>query len=107
MDITRKRGDTKPLTFTLTDTETWEPANLTGCSFTLTVDSSQNPSGTTTRLFQLTGVPSAPLLGKVELSLSDAQADHVGVFYYWLKVIDPLGLKLTVASGQYVFEPAA
>lgn len=107
MDITRKRGDTEPDRFSLTLTETWEPANLTGYTFTLTVDRSPSPEGTATRLFQLTGAASQPLTGLVALPLSEAQADNVGTFYYWLRLTDPMGLKLTVASGRYVIQPAA
>lgn len=97
MDIERKRGDTYADEFTLTLKETWEPANLTGSSATLTVFDGA------TQKYQLTGVVQA-LAGKILCSPTALQADLKGNFTYSLKLIDATGKIRTIANGSYIYK---
>lgn len=102
MQIERKRGDTYADEFTLTDKQTWEPVNLSGCSFLLTVDERPKPTNDLTRRYQLTG-DVLPLEGKVLCAPTPEEADLVGTFYYDLQMTDATGRIRTVASGPYIY----
>lgn len=102
MQIERKRGDTYADVFTITDKATWEPANLAGCTFLLTLDSRPAPTDSTTQVYQLVGQVD-PLAGKVSCAPSVSQADKVGTFYFDLQLTDATGKVRTVASGTYVY----
>jgi hypothetical protein len=104
MDITRKRGDTKPDRFTVSLADTWEPANLAGCTFKLTLDTRQEPDDESTVVYSITAVSTAPASGVVAISPSPEQADRVGAFYYELQLTDAMGLVDTLVSGKYVYK---
>lgn len=100
-DIVRTRGDTYADEFVFTNVETLEPANMTGYSFTLVVDSRSNPSDTSTQVFQILGTTDSNVL---QMTPSTEQANEVGYFHYDLQAFDPQGLRRTVAYGRYVIQ---
>ena len=102
-NITRKRGDTYADELTITSSSTGLPVNITGYSFLLTVDTRQNPTDETTQVYQLTGAIISGVNGRVEFAPSDAQADHVGDYYYDVQMLDGAGRKRTIASGKYKY----
>jgi hypothetical protein len=104
IDITRKRGDTKADVFSLTNPETWEPANLTGCSLRLVVDSRREPDDETTQEYEIVGVVEDPLSGKVSFAPTLEQADLVGTYFYEVELTDAFGGVLTPVGGKYVYQ---
>lgn len=105
MDITRRRGDTYPDSFTLTLRETGDYANLTGCSFLLTLDTLKNPVGVLTNVYQIVGNVPNPANGVVQFSPTLSQADRVGYYYYDVQMTDQSGKvrTLTPFGAQYVY----
>ncbi len=102
MQITRTRGDTYADEFVIRDKETWEPVNLAGCQFKLTVDSMPSPTDTATMKYQLTGVVT-PLEGKVLCAPTASQANLVGTYYFDLEMTDATGKVRTVVNGTYIY----
>lgn len=103
MKITRYRGDTDPISMTITNNSTGSPANLTGSTVKLTTNTKANPTDSSTVLFQLTGISSDPLTGVVEFMLSDTDADKVGTFYYDVELTKNDGKKSTIVKGVIEF----
>jgi len=100
--ITRKRGDTYPLEFTIKGDGV--PLNITSCTFKLTVDSRKDPTDETTKLFTWIGsIVSAPA-GTVQFLPILADVDHVGKFYFDLQMIDSAGFIITVEKDKWTFE---
>lgn len=104
MIIERTRGDTAPDIFTLTRKQDLAPANLAGCSAVLTLDSRENPTDSSTQVYQLVGVIPDPLTGEIKFSPTATQADKLGHFFFDVQITDATGAVLTVAKGRYVFK---
>lgn len=102
MQIERKRGDTAPITATVTAQRSRTPANITGSVFKLTVDSRMAPDDSTSKLFELTGNIVDAERGVVEFSLTSEQADHVGFFYYDIQMTDSYGKIHTLDCDSFV-----
>lgn len=103
MQIERTRGDTYADEFTITLKDNWQPANLAGCSFLLTLNSLKEPIDTTTQVYQITGQV-VPLEGKVLCAPTAEQADRIGKFYFDLQMTDATGKVRTVLSGTYIYK---
>lgn len=103
LDITRKRGDTFPFVIQLKDSA-GSPINITGYTFKLTLDESADPPDNTTLLFTNVPTVSDGPNGKITVTLSGGQADHVGVFHYDLQWTDLGGAIRTVLQGKWVFD---
>jgi hypothetical protein len=101
--ITRRRGDTYADEFVIRSKSTGQPLNITGYTFTLTLDAEKAPAGTATNVYQLTGVIVDAAAGRVEFAPSEAQANHVGTFYYDVQMVDGAGRKRTVVSDKYKY----
>lgn len=100
-DISRSRGDTYPMEFTVKSDGV--PLDITDSTFLLTVDPSATPVDDTNNLFALPGqIFSAPG-GVVTFSINEDQSDHVGIFYYDLQMIDPAGIIRTIQKGKFKF----
>lgn len=104
MIIERVRGDTGPDICTVMIED--EPANITGCSFIMTVDSSPYPVNTSTQLYQLTGEIADAENGIVHFRPDGYQASRIGHYYYNVKIVDVNGDLSTIISGRYVFKHA-
>lgn len=99
-EIVRYRGDTWPIRMTVLEDD--QPMDITGCSFTLTVDSKKSPTDDATNLFQLTGtIEGDPVDGIVIFEPSENDVDRVGKFYYDLQVEDTSSKKRTIAKNRF------
>lgn len=103
-DRTRKRGDTYPDRFLFKDA-TGAAVDITGwTAFQLTIDENKTPPDASTQLIQLSGaITGAPTLGVVEFAWLDADADHVGSFFYDVQAIMANGKRRTWGPYKYVF----
>jgi hypothetical protein len=100
-DITRSRGDTYPMEFTVKSDGV--PLDITSCSFMLTVDPSKEPVDDTNNLWAIAGnIESAPG-GTVSFSMNSTQADHLGKYFYDLQMIDAAGYIRTIQKGKFNF----
>lgn len=103
-DITRKRGDTYADEFVIKSKTTKLPINLTGYTFTLTLDPAKAPIDASNNVYALTGTILDAPNGRVEFAPSSTQANQVGTFYFDVQMIDGAGRKRTVDSGKYKYE---
>lgn len=102
-DITRKRGDTYADDYTITNKTTGLPINITGYTFTLTVDPSAAPVDDTANLYSLTGTIIDGPTGRVEFAPTAMQADQLGKFFFDVQMTDGAGRKRTIDSGKYTY----
>lgn len=98
-DITRKRGDTYPIVFTVSVNGV--PADITGCTFLLTVDPSKAPLDNTANICQIVGVITNPTGGIVSFSPSPANVNFVGKYYYDIQITDALGKIRTLVMAKF------
>ncbi|HEU4895120.1 MAG TPA: hypothetical protein VFT85_04725 [Acidimicrobiia bacterium] len=97
------RGDTVPWTFTVLNSA-GNPVDITGYTFLLTVDPSDEPGDALNNLFQLSGTLTDPTNGVVQFAMSAVQADQVPGIYYWdLQMTDTAGFIRTIAKGEFEF----
>ena len=98
------RGDTTPWTFTILDSS-GAAVNISGYSFLLTVDPSEEPGDDSANLFQLTGTITDAANGVVQFAMTAGQADQVPSEYYFdLQMTDGVGSIRTVAKGVFEFK---
>lgn len=102
-DLIRRRGDTYADEFIIKSRSTGLPINITGYTFTLTVDPAKDPVDATNNLFQLTGNIVDAVAGRVEFAPSASQADHIGNYYYDVQMIDGASRKRTIVLAKYKF----
>ena len=99
------RGDTAPWTFTILKADGVTPEDITGFSYLLTVDPSDEPTDAVNNLFQLTGIISTGTDGVVQFNLSAGQADQVPAEYFFdLQQTDTAMRLRTVAKGSFEFK---
>lgn len=102
-EITRYRGDTVPDEFTV-KTDKGFIVNITGAAFKLTVNSVQDPVGTGTQLFTITGVVAAPTTGVVSFPFTSVEADQApGTYYYDVQMTDAGGKIQTLVKDTYTY----
>lgn len=83
-EITRFRGDTDPFRFKIwEDKATETPADLSGDSFILTVDTLKTPPDDSTKLFSLIGVMPNPTNGEIFFYPSVLNVDLTPSIYYY------------------------
>ena len=98
--IERVRGDTYPFVLSIQDAA-GAPIDVTGFSFLLTVDPSDEPADATNNLFQLVGAIIDAANGKVQFTPTTLDADHVGEFFHDVQQTDGTGAIRTIAKGPY------
>ncbi len=104
IDLCISRGDTTPWTFTILNSA-GAAINITGFSFLLTVDPSDEPTSSANNLFQLTGTITDAANGVVQFELSAVQADQTpSVYFFDLQQTDGAGKLRTIAKGEYEFK---
>ena len=100
--IERTRGDNYADAFIVRKSN-GNVANLSECSFKMTLNSLQAPVDTTTQLYQMIGeVPDAST-GEVIFYPTDDQVNHVGCYYFDVQMIDSTGVIRTLAAGSYTY----
>lgn len=102
-DIDRKRGDTYADEFTVKSAQTKLPIDITGYTFTLTVDPEKAPATADNNLYQLTGTIVDAPSGRVEFAPTAMQANQLGKFFYDVQMVDGAGRKRTIVSGKYTY----
>lgn len=99
--LTRKRGDTKSIGMTLKDSD-GAVINVTGYTFSLSVNSDEEPLNTDNELFTSVGVLVDAVNGKISFPVGSSEADNVGEFYYDAQLIDTATEKLTFLRGAFL-----
>jgi glycine cleavage system H lipoate-binding protein len=103
INIERYRGDTIPDQFTIKDSA-GVAVNITGYSFLLTVNSEKSPTDTTNQLYELTGIITDALNGKVEFAPSAVQADQTPAGYFFnVQMTDAASAITTIVVGKYKY----
>lgn len=102
--IKRRRGDTYADEITVKSGVTGLPVNITGYTFTLTLDASKEPTSPQSNLYQISGSIIDAAAGRVEFAPTALQADRVGVFYYDIQMTDGAGRIRTIALAPYVYQ---
>lgn len=100
-DFERRRGDTKPFRFTVTD-ELGTGIDFTGYTMRLTADTNKAPEDSATQVFQIMG--SSDAAGELEFYPEAADVDLVGTVYYDTQITDPQGTITTLATGKIKFK---
>lgn len=105
-DITVYRGDTEPIPRKAKSHQTANGVlDITGWSFTLTVNTEENPTNTDNQLFQATASLTNPTAGDYEFRLTTGQADQTpGTYYFDIQYVKPGGEKGTQEKGLYIVE---
>jgi len=102
-DISRYRGDTAVDSFTVKDAD-GVALNVTGYTFTLTVDERLNPTNESTQIAQIEATLVDAAAGEIEFPWTEEDADQApGTYYYDIQMEDAGGLISTLAKGSYIF----
>lgn len=105
LDISVSRRDTASWEMVIADDDD-VPIDITGFSFLLSVDPSEDPSSSGTRLFQLTGTITDAENGVVQFAMNSTQANQEpATYYYDLQQTDGSGKTRTLAAGKWKVEP--
>lgn len=101
--ITFYRGDSYPLTVTITDTGTRLPIDITAATITLTVDAARNPSDETTKKFSLAGIlDDDPTTGVVTFTPTTTNNDiSPGTYYYDIQMTQGTTVR-TLEKDEYI-----
>lgn len=101
IDVTRKRGDTKRLTFVIKD-DNGASVDVSGwVSFTFTVTEDKVPLDATNQIQQFTGQLSTDGTDG-RIYFVPTGTEPVGKLYYDIQAIDDNSEKVTIAEGTYV-----
>ncbi len=104
IDVTRKRGDTFPLKYTIKDSA-GVAVDITSFTFKLTVDPAPDPTDNSANLFSLTGNITNPTGGEVQFEPSAVQMDQLPeVYFYDLEMTDAGSFIRTIVTGQFIIE---
>ena len=104
VDICVTKEDSTPFSFTIKD-EDAVAIDVTGFSFLLTVDPSNEPTDDTTKLFQLTAALTDPANGIITFSPSSVQLDQSpDVYFYDIEQTNGSGDVRTIVKGKFTIE---
>lgn len=109
--ICRKRGDTAPDQITVLDpastTVPKAPLDITGFSYTLTVNTDKDPDPAVpvgTELASIAGTITDAVGGVVQFPWTPTQANQAAdVDFYDIEQVDATGKVKTIAKNQYIF----
>lgn len=103
-ELTRKRGDTYADEVAVTDSA-GTAIDITGYTFTMTVDPERYPATAANNLFSLTGVITDAANGLVEFAPSAVQADQTpGRYWYDIQMTDAAGKIRTIVADRYTIQ---
>jgi len=104
VDITRKRGDTKRITFTIKNPDTGAVIDISGwTAFLLTVDPAKKPVDNSNNIGQLTGtLLTTGADGKVYFVPTGTW--DIGKYYHDAQALDDNSEKTTFVEGKYTLE---
>ena len=101
-DITRYRGDTFPIVFSILDSSS-NPLDISGFTFLLSVDTRKSPDDVSTQLFQLAGaIVGAGSNGIVQFLPTAANTDlDPATYYFDAQLIDGSSYIRTFDKGKF------
>ena len=100
--ITFYRGDSYSKEFTITDKDSGSAIDISGYTFTLTVDSKQNPdTPSTTEIFSVAGVITDAANGKVTFTPTINNNDQTAKKYYYDVQMEDGSTKRTIIKDTY------
>lgn len=103
IDITRKRGDTFPFRFEIT--QDGAALNITSYTFLMTVDPSSDPPDDTTKNFQLAGVITDAAGGAFEFRPTAGNMNLTpNVYFYDVQMTDSASYITTVVKGKLTIQ---
>ena len=103
MRIERAQGNTKRIRRRVVDEDTGNALDVTGHTFTLTVNSDQAPTDVTNEQFQVVATLEDPANGLIYFPYTASEADiAVGTYYYDIEWIDSNTETETLEDGTYV-----
>lgn len=96
------RGDSFEKLIIVTDSDNL-PVDITGCTFSLTVDERENPDDVSTRVFVVIGTIVDAENGKVEFAptSTDTNIDPKSYFYD-IEMISASSRKITLIKGKFI-----
>ncbi len=105
LDRVRTRADTWPVLIAIVDANS-AAIDVTGFSYTLTVDPEPDPVDATNNLFSQAGTLSTPLSGFVDFPMADPGpgATVPGCYFYDIEQTDTGGEIVTIQKGEWVVE---
>ncbi len=102
-DIARFRGDTFPIVFNVTSNGT--AVDITGWTFTLTIDPSTKPADSADNILQLTGTLTNPTGGEVTFTMTALEADiPPDTYHYDVQGVDGAGVIRTFGVAKFVID---
>ncbi len=105
IDLERVRGDDHPIAFQLFKADGVTPEPVTGFTFLMTADPSDEPVDNTNNLWQLTGVITDGANGKFEFRPSITNMDlAIDTHFYDVQMIDGGAFKRTPIRGKLTIE---
>ena len=105
INLTYKRGDSRPIPFVLSNSVTGVALDLTSyTSPVLAVNTLSEPPDDTTEVFKVVGTFDADrTTGKISFSPTTANSDQTPeTYFYDAQVLDAAGQKLTFVEGDFV-----
>lgn len=104
-DLTYKRGDSFPSLFQIVAADGVTPLDITGWSFTLTVDTQRNPPDASTNLFSVVGNITDAVNGRVQFAPSTTNTDQPPAKYWYdIQQIDGAGRRRTIVKARFIIE---
>lgn len=104
INITYKRGDSRPLVFVLSDQVTGLPLDITGYTLpVLAVNTEQEPVDITGQLFTITGaIDVDPTTGRISFTPTTTNSDQTpNTYFFDAQVLDASSNKLTFVEGEF------
>lgn len=101
-NICISRGDTPIIPVGITNRVTGAVEDITGYTFTLTVDPSPSPSTAATNLFSVVGVVTDAANGRVEFQPTETNTDlSPSVYFYDVQMVTTAPSKRSVLAGRF------
>ena len=101
MIIERQRGDTYDHLFQLLDEDN-SPITLTSETFTLTINTEENPTDTSNQVLTVGGAIVDANSGKISFNIDGSEP--LGTNYFDIQMTDNAGNLRTIVKGQWVIE---
>lgn len=104
LDLIRRRGDTVAERFTIKESD-GTVLNISGFTFTLTVNTESSPTGTTNQVFNSSGSIADGPNGIVDFPFTAGNADQTpGIYFYDIQMIDGSAAIRTIVKGKLTFK---
>ena len=96
------RGDSYSKEFTITDEDTGLPIDINGYTFTMSVDTRENPTDDSTQIFFVAGLITDASEGKVAFTPSSTDNNQTAqTYYYDIQMVTGTNIR-TIIKDKYV-----